>query len=139
MPVELVSIFLYGLAQCLLVLAGALVGAGATVAIWYTVPAYAELLSGEHSPGVRFSALGSPALLLVAALIHGALGTGFWEELLFRGVLARRLMAWLGFVPGNVLQGVLFTAMHNGLVALTLPGAGLALQICTAASTSSRC
>jgi len=117
----------------LLVLAGAVVGAGVTAAFWFLVPGYADLFSGEHSPAVRFLGLGSPALFFLAALVHGVLGTGFWEELLFRGVLARRLMSWLGVVPGNILQALLFTAMHNGLVALTMPAAGLGLHACTVA------
>lgn len=47
-------------------------------------------------------------LLVVKALIQ----TAFTEEILFRGFAAKRLINWLGFSIGNLLQALLFGAVH---------------------------
>ncbi len=47
-------------------------------------------------------------LLIVKALIQ----TAFTEEILFRGFAAKRLIKWLGFTTGNLLQALLFGAVH---------------------------
>lgn len=47
-------------------------------------------------------------LLIVKALIQTALT----EEILFRGFIGKRLIGWLGFTTGNLLQALLFGAMH---------------------------
>lgn len=47
-------------------------------------------------------------LLVVKALIQ----TAFTEEILFRGFVAKRLINWLGFSIGNLLQALLFGAVH---------------------------
>lgn len=48
------------------------------------------------------------AILVITALIK----TSFSEELLFRGIIGKRLMAWLGFHAGNLIQAALFGAIH---------------------------
>jgi membrane protease YdiL (CAAX protease family) len=58
--------------------------------------------------GVSF---GSVAVLLTTALVKTALA----EEILFRGFIAKRLIAAWGLVVGNVTQAVLFGALHVGL------------------------
>jgi len=47
-------------------------------------------------------------LLIVKALIQ----TAFTEEILFRGFIAKRLISRLGFTTGNLVQALLFGAMH---------------------------
>jgi membrane protease YdiL (CAAX protease family) len=47
-------------------------------------------------------------LLIVKALIQ----TAFTEEILFRGFVAKRLINWLGFTAGNLLQALLFGMVH---------------------------
>ncbi len=47
-------------------------------------------------------------LLILKALIQ----TSFTEEILFRGFAAKRLIGWLGFTAGNLLQALLFGLMH---------------------------
>jgi len=46
--------------------------------------------------------------LLLIALVK----TSFTEEILFRGFVAKRLAAWLGFKIGNLVQALLFGAIH---------------------------
>ncbi len=47
-------------------------------------------------------------LLCVNALIHTSLS----EEILFRGFIAKRLISWLGFRWGNLLQALIFGLIH---------------------------
>ena len=43
--------------------------------------------------------------LAVAAPMYAFVQTGFSEELIFRGVLAKRLIQWMGMRWGNLAQG----------------------------------
>lgn len=52
--------------------------------------------------------------LLMIALLK----TSFAEELLFRGFLAKRLIAVLGYSKGNLIQAVLFGSIHTILFAM---------------------
>jgi membrane protease YdiL (CAAX protease family) len=52
------------------------------------------------------------AVLLIAAVLK----TGFCEELFFRGFVAKRLIARLGFARGNLLQAIAFMAVHVPMV-----------------------
>ncbi len=55
----------------------------------------------------------SLSLVAVIALIKTSLS----EEILFRGFLAKRLVGSLGFRKGNILQAVIFGAIHTMLFA----------------------
>jgi len=95
------------------------------------------LLLMEYLPGLREAALGpgtvagnlralGPSSAAVYSLLLGAwVQTLLSEELLFRGFIGRRLVAWWGFQWGNVLQALLFGSVH---VALLLPAGGAALS-----------
>ncbi len=50
---------------------------------------------------------------LLPALVAGFLQTGLTEELLFRGFVAKRAMQRWGFGIGNIVQAILFGALHN--------------------------
>jgi CAAX protease family protein len=52
--------------------------------------------------GVAFALLGLKALVQ----------TSLSEEILFRGFVAKRLISWLGFTRGNLLQALLFGLAH---------------------------
>lgn len=47
----------------------------------------------------------------ILLLFHG-LRTGIGEEILFRGLIAKKLILRLGFAKGNILQAVLFGLIH---------------------------
>lgn len=49
---------------------------------------------------------------LIPALIYAFIQTGLSEEILFRGFLAKRLINKFGFSVGNIVQSVLFGALH---------------------------
>jgi len=73
------------------------------------------------------------AIIVVVAFIQ----TGLAEELLFRGFLAKRLIARLGFQRGNALQALLFVAPHLllfvGPQGAVLAPSGVALVVVTSA------
>ena len=49
---------------------------------------------------------------LVILFIAAVFKTSFTEELFFRGFLAKRLIAWLGFGVGNFIQALIFGIIH---------------------------
>jgi uncharacterized protein len=114
-----------------IVVVAAFTGALLTSVAYLAIPGQAEFVGSVHSPAVKYGALGSPLLIVVAVLAYGFVGTGFWEELFFRGVIARRLIAWFGFWPGNVVQALFFAGMHIALLLIALPGTPLGLHIFT--------
>lgn len=59
----------------------------------------------------QFSGKGLYAL--IPALIYAFVQTAFSEELFFRGFLTKRLIHKFGFKVGNIVQGLLFGAMHG--------------------------
>lgn len=66
----------------------------------------ASLLASNRFSGLGFSAI-------VPALLYAILQTGLSEELFFRGFLAKRFMAHFGLNKGNLLQSLLFGAIHG--------------------------
>lgn len=68
--------------------------------------------------------------LAVAALFK----TAFAEELLFRGIIGKRLIAWQGFAIGNSIQALLFGLIHFSLLALANASLGVVLLVVMATS-----
>ena len=54
---------------------------------------------------------------IIILLVMALLKTSFAEEILFRGFIAKRLMSWLGYQAGNIVQAFLFGLMHSALFA----------------------
>jgi membrane protease YdiL (CAAX protease family) len=99
------------------VLIGLAVGAAATFAL-LAVPGFAAMAKGPGTvPGeaLKHGVSGAAIFALIATAIFK---TAFAEELLFRGVIGKRLIGWLGFGIGNFVQAALFGALHS-LLALT--------------------
>jgi len=44
--------------------------------------------------------------------VYAWVGTALWEEIFFRGFLAKRLIARMGFFSGNLCQAVIFGFLH---------------------------
>ena len=73
------------------------------------------------SPGTVIAATtagGVTASSLAVLAFSAVLKTAFAEELLFRGLIGKRLYGFLGFWPGNLLQALLFGAVHLPLLLL---------------------
>lgn len=62
--------------------------------------------AGSQFAGSGFSAI-------PAVLIYAYIQTGLSEELLFRGFLLKRISSKWGFNMGNILQAIVFGALHG--------------------------
>lgn len=65
--------------------------------------------------------MGAGLLAVVPILLYAFIQTGLAEELFFRGFLAKRLCASLGFSRGNAIQAVIFALLHLLLFINYLP------------------
>jgi len=81
-------------------------------------PSLRQLLLDPGTPSGRLHALGLSATAVGVLLVAAVLKTAFTEELLFRGFVAKRLIARLGFGRGNALQALVFAAIHLPLLGL---------------------
>jgi membrane protease YdiL (CAAX protease family) len=86
----------------------------------YFMPAFTDLAAGEGTVAgvVRETGFSGESLVLIAIL--ALLKTGLAEEILFRGLIAKRLINALGFWIGNTLQAAIFGAIH--LAIFLIPG-----------------
>lgn len=74
----------------------------------------------------HFSAFSLQAVL--AILAYSIIQTGLAEELFFRGFLLKIFSGWWGFNAGNIIQSLIFGALHAALL-LTLLNPFLVLLI----------
>lgn len=100
-------------------LLGAAFGAFSLVAL-LGVPAI-RLMAGAENTVVRSVEGMAAAPAILGIILLAVFKTAFAEELLFRGVIAKRLISWLGFGLGNTVQALIFGAVH--LVVLLSPAA----------------
>jgi uncharacterized protein len=115
------------------VAAGAATVLGLALSLLLLVPEARELASGPDTLVAQIvNQLGrtdSIAVLLVVAVFK----TAFAEELLFRGLIAKRLIAWLGFSTGNILQALIFGSIHLLIFTTSVAGAAPWLAAVSAA------
>lgn len=96
---------LLGAVASLLFLAGAL-----GLALWS--PEIREILFDPQTMTGKFRAMGMSVESVVILLMLAVFKTAFAEEIFFRGFVAKRLMNWLGYQWGNLLQAVIFALVH---------------------------
>lgn len=72
----------------------------------------------------RFAGLGLAAL--IPAFLYAILQTGLSEELFFRGFLTKRFITRWGFYKGNLMQSLLFGAIHGLMFLSTVQLIGVA-------------
>jgi len=115
-----------GLVGARLWLVIAMAAGGAAVAfVLLQLPGAQRLASGEGTAAAGAEGIG---LALVANLaLTAVLKTAFAEELLFRGLIGKRAIAAFGFRTGNLVQALLFGAVH--LLLLLIPGASMAMVL----------
>jgi len=90
----------------------ALVVAAIAASIMVLVPQVREAGAGEHSVvGAALSGGFTPTAMGVLT-IKALFQTSLSEEILFRGLIGKRLIKGLGFATGNTIQAALFGAMH---------------------------
>lgn len=83
---------------------------------FYLMPDALILLKGESSPYYKILKTGINLDALVAGIIYCFVTSGLSEEILFRGLIAKRLISLLGFTWGNVIQATIFWLMHFLLI-----------------------
>ncbi|MCM8557426.1 CPBP family intramembrane glutamic endopeptidase [Sphingomicrobium sediminis] len=94
--------------------------AGAS-ALAMLLPGLSGLVQAEGTVGGRFAETGLTPVAFATILLVAFVKTGFTEELFFRGLIGKRLINWLGFARGNLLQAAIFGAIH--LLIFVVPGA----------------
>jgi len=82
-----------------------------TLAMFMTEPMRA-LAAGENTVAGEVRSMGWSAETVGTILILAFLKTSLTEEILFRGVIAKRLIKWLGFAVGNTLHAIIFASIH---------------------------
>lgn len=81
---------------------------------------FGDLATGPGTIGGQLQEQGLSAQLFVVILLTALIKTGFTEELIFRGLIAKRLINWLGFHWGNAIQAIIFGSIH--LLIFAVPG-----------------
>lgn len=79
-----------------------------------------ELASGPGTIGARLAEIDNPATLAALIAVMALFKTALAEEIVFRGLIAKRLINWLGFGLGNFAQALIFGLIH--LAVFAVPG-----------------
>ncbi len=72
----------------------------------------AELAQGEGTVGAKFAGQPLTPTIIATLVLMACVKTALAEEILFRGLIAKRLIARLGFAAGNSLQAIVFGSVH---------------------------
>ncbi|MGY6661154.1 MAG: CPBP family intramembrane glutamic endopeptidase [Glycocaulis sp.] len=102
-----------------LALIAALIFAPLTVAV-FMLPGLEDAAAGPDTVTGRVQALGMTPETAVIIFIIAFLKTSGSEEIVFRGLIAKRLIAWLGFGAGNTVHALIFASIH--LLIFVAPG-----------------
>lgn len=93
--------------------------APATIALFYFTPLREAAMADNTIAGrIRGLGLGRETFALIAIIALAK--TSLTEEIFFRGLIAKRLIGWLGFTAGNTIHAALFGAIH--LLIFVVPG-----------------
>lgn len=71
-----------------------------------------EVLINPPSVTGKIREMGLRAAAVFTLIIIAWFKTSLAEEILFRGFIAKRLVNWLGFQLGNLLQALIFASLH---------------------------
>ncbi len=73
---------------------------------------FAELARGEGTVGAQFAGQSLTPAIIATIVLVACVKTALTEEIIFRGLIAKRLIGWLGFAAGNMVQAILFGSIH---------------------------
>ncbi|MEO0473945.1 MAG: CPBP family intramembrane glutamic endopeptidase [Bacteroidota bacterium] len=82
-------------------------------------PSFFEIMTDPKSVTGQIRRMGFGANAIIAILFTALVKTALAEEILFRGFIAKRLIALTNFFWGNLIQAFLFGIMHS-LLFLTI-------------------
>lgn len=102
----------------LLALATSLLFVAPAMVLSFFNEGFREILIDPKSISGHFRELGFSVPVLFMIGLTAIFKTALAEEILFRGFLAKRLMAWLGYSVGNLVQALFFGALHLVLFAM---------------------
>jgi membrane protease YdiL (CAAX protease family) len=98
----------------------AFLSTGCSLAVFSKLNLQSLILNPNTLAGV-FQNSGFNLVWLARWIVFAWIGTALWEELLFRGFLAKRLINRLGFFSGNTIHALLFGLMHTAAYSVILP------------------
>ena len=89
---------------------------------------FRETLLSEETISGKFRAQDFSIPMLITLILFATIKTGLTEEILFRGFVAKRLISVAGYRWGNILQALIFGAIHV-VIFLAIEGVGLSVFI----------
>jgi membrane protease YdiL (CAAX protease family) len=95
-----------------------------------------SLAAGPSSAPATIAAAGLSAATLLTLVIVAIFKTALAEELLFRGLIGKRLINRFGFAAGNTTQAMLFGAAHLALLLSPAATAGPVTMLVVFATAS---
>lgn len=86
----------------------------------FMLPAMRDMAAGGNTVAGQLREQGLNADVIGQSVIIALFKTALSEEIFFRGLIAKRLIHWLGFAVGNTIHAALFGAIH--LLIFVVPG-----------------
>jgi len=86
----------------------------------FLFPEILELMTKKGTVAGNLKLMGLSGNTLAILAITALIKTSLSEEILFRGFIAKRLIDWLGFNTGNIIQALIFGLMHITLILLII-------------------
>ena len=83
-----------------------------TLLLLFFSPNIRSVATGSNTVIGRLRSYGFSGTTILLVGIEAFIQTSFSEEILFRGFVAKRLINWMGFRWGNLLQALLFGVVH---------------------------
>ena len=87
-----------------------------TIFQYFFINGFLEITKSDNSPYWQILKSGFSFESVVLALIYCGLKAGLSEEILFRGLIAKRLISKFGYKYGNIAQAFVFWILHFLLV-----------------------
>jgi len=78
-------------------------------------PGLKAIMTNPNSVTGKVSQMGFSTEAIVFIIIAAVFKTSFSEEILFRGFIAKRLINITNYRTGNILQAIIFGAVHSAL------------------------
>jgi len=88
--------------------------------VFYILPQLREAAAADNTVAGAIRQNGWSAETVGVILVVAGVKTALTEEIFFRGLIAKRLIGWLGFPVGNTIHALIFGAVH--LLIFALPG-----------------
>lgn len=86
----------------------------------FMLPQVRDMAAGSNTVAGQIREQGLSADVVGQIVLVATFKTALSEEIFFRGLIAKRLINWLGFAVGNTLHALLFGAIH--LLIFVVPG-----------------